>query len=199
MTFPRPVWGRLRPTTTATLLLCLYNEYCNNHAIFFNILLDIYIYIYSSKNKQTRIMYWLSALPLSGDSPENVWIALQKATHRYGYSDNYAFKIPDTLKVGTLDSLLSLSDDLIKVNSAVEGTVNKIRRQLYEVETDLPEEDRHSVTVEGSNPEIYIQSFMWDEAKYPSRRPPKDTVSAIMETVQKLDDDLKARGGLVGC
>ena len=38
------------------------------------------------------------------------------------------------------------------------------------------------------------QRFAWNEAKYPSRRPLKDIVSSIMETVQKLDDDLKVGG-----
>lgn len=36
--------------------------------------------------------------------------------------------------MGTLDSLLALSDDLVKVNAAVEGTVNKIRRQLFDLQ-----------------------------------------------------------------
>ena len=141
-------------------------------------------------------MYWLSALPLSGDTPENVWIALQKSTQRHDYSQNFEFRLPNTLKVGTLDSLLSLSDDLVKVNTAVEVTVNKIRRQLYELQNDMPDDTaRGEITVDGHKPEKYLQSFIWDEAKYPSRRPPKDTVTAIMETVQKLDDDLKVRIG----
>jgi len=40
----------------------------------------------------------------------------------------------------------------------------------------------------------HLQRFAWNEAKYPSRRPLKDIVSSIMETVQKLDDDLKVGG-----
>lgn len=117
-------------------------------------------------------------------------MSLQSATQRHQYSENYTFRLPNSFKIGTLDSLLGLSDDLVKVNSAVETTVNKIRRQLY----DVQEEDVEDVvTVEGVKPEKYLQNFTWDEAKYPSRRPPKDTVSAIMETVQKLDEDLKIK------
>lgn len=117
-------------------------------------------------------------------------MSLQSATQRHAYSENFAFRLPNSFKIGTLDSLLGLSDDLVKVNSAVETTVNKIRRQLYDVQED-DEED--IVTVEGVKPEKYLQDFTWDEAKYPSRRPPRDTVSAIMETVQKLDEDLKLK------
>ncbi len=32
--------------------------------------------------------------------------------------------------MGTLDSLMVLSDDLVKVNSLLESVVNKIRRQV---------------------------------------------------------------------
>jgi V-type H+-transporting ATPase subunit C len=93
--------------------------------------------------------------------------------------------------VGTLDSLMALSDDLAKVNQAVEGTVNKVRRQLVELQAGVAPEDRADVWVEGQTPEGYLQRFVWNEAKYPSRRPLKDIVSSIMDNVQKLDDDLK--------
>ena len=91
----------------------------------------------------------------------------------------------------TLDSLLALSDDRVKVNSAVEGTVNKIRRQLFDLQAQLPVDERADVWVEGMTPEGYLQRFAWNEAKYPARRPLKDTVAAITDTVQKMDDDLK--------
>lgn len=138
-------------------------------------------------------MYWLSSLPLSSidPSPEATWIQLQNATQRNRYSDNFRFHLPQ-LKVGTLDSLLSLSDELAKVNAAVESTVNKLRRQLYDVAED--DEDIVEITVEGVRPEAYLKNWKWDEAKFPSKRPPKDTVTAIMETVQKLDEDLKLKG-----
>ena len=143
-------------------------------------------------------MYWLCSFPIGEEAPDRVWGQLQQLTANNGYSVNHKFKLPDNLKVGTLDSLMALSDDLIKVNAAVEGTVNKIRRQLYELQAALPEDERSDVWVEGMTPEGYLQRFAWNEAKYPSRRPPKDTVQSIMETTQKLDDDLKARAASCG-
>lgn len=95
------------------------------------------------------------------------------------------------MKVGTLDSLLSLSDELAKINAAVESTVNKLRRQLYDVAED--DDDIVEITVEGVRPEVYLRNWTWDEAKFPSKRPPKDTAAAIMETVQQLDEDLKIK------
>ncbi|KAH6833601.1 vacuolar ATP synthase subunit C / V-ATPase C subunit / vacuolar proton pump C subunit, partial [Perilla frutescens var. hirtella] len=43
------------------------------------------------------------------------------------------FNIPN-LRVGTLDSLLALDDDLLKANSFIEGVPHKIRRQIEELE-----------------------------------------------------------------
>ena len=43
----------------------------------------------------------------------------------------------------------------------------------------------------GERPDQYLESFSWDEAKYPPRRALNETVSAITETTQKLEDDLK--------
>ena len=49
------------------------------------------------------------------------------------------------------------------------------------------------MTVEGVPPDTYLERFAWNEAKYPPRRPLKETVAAITETAQKLEDELKAR------
>ncbi len=49
------------------------------------------------------------------------------------------------------------------------------------------------MTVEGVPPDTYLERFAWNEAEYPPRRPLKETVAAITETAQKLEDELKAR------
>lgn len=138
-------------------------------------------------------MYWLVSLP-HGGRVDHAWNRLQEATtYANDYSSNFKFALPESFRVGTLDSLLALSDDLQKVNAAVEGTVNKVRRQLVELQSGVAPEDRADVWVEGQTPEGYLQRFAWNEAKYPSRRSLKDIVASIMDTVQKLDDDLKMK------
>ena len=47
------------------------------------------------------------------------------------------FKVPASgLRVGTLDSLMSLSDDLTKMDVLAEGTVTKLYKQLVELKPD---------------------------------------------------------------
>ena len=52
-------------------------------------------------------------------------------------------------------------------------------------------DDSEEVRVEGMAPETYLERFAWDEAKYPPRRPLNETVSAITDIVQQLEDGLK--------
>lgn len=137
--------------------------------------------------------YWLISLPFL-ESADRTWTLLQnKVLYENNLASNYRFKLPN-LKVGTLDSLLVLSDDLVKVNGAVEGVVNKIRRQLFDMQTAGTSSDREDVLVEGMPPDEFLERFSWDDAKYPPRRPLQETVKTITETVSKLEDDLKVSG-----
>lgn len=57
-------------------------------------------------------MYWLVSLP-HGGRPDQAWTTLQESTtYANDYSSNFKFALPESFRVGTLDSLLALSDDL---------------------------------------------------------------------------------------
>lgn len=57
--------------------------------------------------------YWLVSAPAENGSKEETWKKLNNATAEL--SENYKLKIPE-LRVGTLDSLMSLSDDLDRID-----------------------------------------------------------------------------------
>ena len=60
-------------------------------------------------------MYWLVSLPLV-EAQDRIWSLLQNKTmYEADLSHNFRFELPD-LRVGTLDSLMVLSDDLVKVD-----------------------------------------------------------------------------------
>ena len=53
------------------------------------------------------------------------------------YASVSPFKVPaQGLRVGTLDSLMSLSDDLTKMDVLAEATVTKLYKQLQELKPD---------------------------------------------------------------
>lgn len=59
-------------------------------------------------------MYWLISLPLL-EPQDRIWSLLQnKTVYEADLSQNFRFELPE-LRVGTLDSLMVLSDDLVKV------------------------------------------------------------------------------------
>ncbi|KAH8959943.1 hypothetical protein BDL97_06G103700 [Sphagnum fallax] len=135
--------------------------------------------------------YILVSLPLQG-SAFSAWENLQRGISKIAFDiPTYKFHIPD-LRVGTLDSLLALSDDLTKANSVVEGVTHKVKRQIDELER-VAIADSSALAVDGVPIDSYVTRFSWDEAKYPTMTPLREVVDSIQDSVAKLEDDLKVR------
>ncbi|KAL7152746.1 hypothetical protein ABFS83_04G118900 [Erythranthe nasuta] len=137
--------------------------------------------------------YWVASLPVGqGTSASSLWSRLQESISKQSFDTPlYRFNIPN-LRVGTLDSLLSLSDDLSKANSFIEGVSHKIRRQIEELER-VSGVVSSSLTVDGVPVDSYLTRFVWDEAKYPTMSPLKETVDGIHVQIARIEDDLKVR------
>ncbi|KAG4938298.1 hypothetical protein AAZX31_16G047200 [Glycine max] len=135
--------------------------------------------------------YWAVSLPVP-NSASQLWNQFQERISKHSFDTPlYRFNIPN-LRIGTLDSLLSLSDDLAKSNNFVEGVTHKIRRQIEELER-VSGIDTGALTVDGVPVDSYLTRFVWDEAKYPTMSPLKEIVDGIHSQVAKIEDDLKVR------
>ncbi|BAU01729.1 hypothetical protein LR48_Vigan10g173200 [Vigna angularis] len=135
--------------------------------------------------------YWVVSLPVP-NSASTLWNKLQEEISKHSFDTPlYRFNIPN-LRVGTLDSLLSLSDDLVKSNNFVEGVSHKIRRQIDDLER-VSGAVTSSLTVDGVPVDSYLTRFAWDETRYPTMSPLKETVDGIHGQVAKIEDDLKVR------
>lgn len=99
----------------------------------------------------------------------------------------FKFEVP-SLTVGTLDTLMNLSDELGKMDQIVEGIVRKIQNTASELADHRKSVD---LTVGGVPAPRYIQQFAWDSAKYPNRRPLKELVSLITGGASAVDEELK--------
>ncbi|XP_047956291.1 V-type proton ATPase subunit C-like [Salvia hispanica] len=137
--------------------------------------------------------YWVASLPVGqGASASSLWTRLQESISKQAFDTSlYRFNIPN-LRVGTLDLLLSLSDDLSKANNFIEGVSHKIRRQIEELER-VSGVVSSSLTVDGVPVDSYLTRFVWDEAKYPTMSPLKEIVDGIHVHIAKIEDDLKVR------
>ncbi|KAJ8752319.1 hypothetical protein K2173_003955 [Erythroxylum novogranatense] len=135
--------------------------------------------------------YWVVSLPVQ-NSASSLWNRLREQISRNAFDTPlYRFNIPN-LRVGTLDSLLALSDDLLKSNSFIEGVSHKIRRQIEELER-VSGVETNALTVDGVPVDSYLTRFVWDEAKYPTMSPLREIVDGIHTQVSKIEDDLKVR------
>ncbi|KAJ7976285.1 V-type proton ATPase subunit C [Quillaja saponaria] len=135
--------------------------------------------------------YWVVSLPVQ-NSASTLWNQLQEQISKHSFDTPlYRFNVPN-LRVGTLDSLLSLSDDLVKSNSFMEGVSHKIRRQIEELER-VSGVESNALTVDGVPIDSYLTRFVWDEAKYPTMSPLREIVDGIHGQVAKIEDDLKVR------
>ena len=98
----------------------------------------------------------------------------------------FKLEVP-SLTVGTLDTLMTLSDELVKTDQIVEGIVRKIEKTAME----LSDRSKADLSVGGVPAPRYIQQFAWDSAKYPNRRPLKDLVSLITSGAVAVEAELK--------
>jgi V-type H+-transporting ATPase subunit C len=146
--------------------------------------------------------YWVVSLPVLGGSAEATWDAVQENTvYSQDLSNNFKLNVPDTLRVGTLDSLMEMSDELVRDTQAIEATCAKLRRQCLEHSTasgtgssrDRNDQDNGlALDLKNEDAEA-LESFSWDEAKYPSNRPLKEARERVMEGVHRCDDALKVK------
>lgn len=137
--------------------------------------------------------FWLVSAP--GDpNPEDTWTLIKDRTS--SLSVNYKFHIPSELKVGTLDILVSLSDQLQKLDPFVESVVRRIAQYVADI---LEPEDKamlYENLLVGQNKhtmENYVARFQWDIAKFPLRQPLPGIVDGISKMVSQIDIDLKQK------
>ncbi|KAL9188915.1 hypothetical protein ACHAXT_011405 [Thalassiosira profunda] len=132
--------------------------------------------------------YLIAAISNSGQAPETSYRQLQNAAAcpSAPYGEMFKLEVP-SLMVGTLDSLMNLSDDLGKTDQLIESIVRKVEKSSH----DLAGKKGSELTVGGVPSTRYIQQFAWDYAKFPNRRPLKELVSLISGGVAAIDEELK--------
>uniref|UniRef100_A0AAR2KD08 V-type proton ATPase subunit C n=1 Tax=Pygocentrus nattereri TaxID=42514 RepID=A0AAR2KD08_PYGNA len=75
--------------------------------------------------------FWLISVPLDKASSQSLE-KLKRAASKAGLGSSFRFHIPE-LKVGTLDVLLGVADDLSRLDSYTEGIMRKTSQCMAEV------------------------------------------------------------------
>nr|XP_057902915.1 V-type proton ATPase subunit C 1-B isoform X1 [Doryrhamphus excisus] len=136
--------------------------------------------------------FWLISAP-GEKTCQQTWDKLMVATTRTNnLSTNTKFNIPD-LKVGTLDVLVGLSDELAKLDTFVESVVKKVAQYMADVLEDSRDKVQENLLANGLDLVTYITRFQWDMAKYPIKQSLKNISEIISKQATQIDNDLKAR------
>lgn len=136
--------------------------------------------------------YWLISAP--GDKTcQQTWETMNNLTCKQNnLCENFKFHIPD-LKVGTLDQLVGLSDDLGKLDAYVEQSTRKIAAYLGDVLEDQRDKLYENLQANGNDLISYITRFQWDLAKYPTKQSLRNIADIISKQVGQIDADLKTK------
>ncbi|KAL3060718.1 hypothetical protein OYC64_015130 [Pagothenia borchgrevinki] len=134
--------------------------------------------------------FWLISAP-GEKTCQQTWDQMMAATTRNNnLSTNHKFNIPD-LKVGTLDVLVGLSDELAKLDSFVDSVVKKVAQYMADVLEDSRDKVQENLLANGVDLVTYITRFQWDMAKYPIKQSLKNISEIISKQVSQID--LKSR------
>eukprot|EP00298_Acanthocystis_sp_HF-20_P028402 c7122_g1_i1.p1 GENE.c7122_g1_i1~~c7122_g1_i1.p1 ORF type:complete len:417 (-),score=155.92 c7122_g1_i1:17-1198(-) len=131
-----------------------------------------------------NVTFWLVSAPAQNGV---MFSTLNDATSTL--SQNVCLTLPK-LKAGTLDSLMTLSDDLVKQDQQIEGILRKLERQMGDlgIQTFSIQVDRKNLT-----PQEYVMEFKWASNRYQDKLPLTEITGKIHQEVMKVDEDLRAK------
>ncbi|CAE6436397.1 unnamed protein product [Rhizoctonia solani] len=138
---------------------------------------------------------WLIAVPHDGDA-EGLYQELsgkletQKALSRSNLGE---FKVPE-LKTGTLDLLITLSEELPKHDSNATSTVGKIVDTLRNLLNNDPSRlAQHTLVEEKTCDDYLLKNWKWNSGKYNTGRSLRDTVDALVKEITSIDNVMKSK------
>eukprot|EP01084_Bolivina_argentea_P226649 382822_1 len=140
-----------------------------------------------SSQKTEILEYWLLSIPNQGNSLKTISTLKSNVENRGG--EHYELdKLPiSRLKVGTLDKLIALSDDLGRVDASSKNVVAKLHRTYAELEDNTDQ----LLSVYNKSIRGYITNFLWDEGHFNPRAQLRDLVQVIHSNMIKTAEHLR--------
>ncbi|XP_050999702.1 V-type proton ATPase subunit C 2 isoform X2 [Acomys russatus] len=128
--------------------------------------------------------FWLISAP--GDK-ENLQALerMNNVTSKSNLSHNTKFTIPD-FKVGTLDSLVGLSDELGKLDTFAESLIKRMAQSVVEVMEDSKGKVHENLLANGVDLTSFVTHFEWDMAKYPAKQPLVNVVDTLAKVTRSI-------------
>jgi len=144
-----------------------------------------------------RPTYWLISVPRqpNKDQFNEIRNCCGDSIHEL-----HRFNIPGTdpseenngLRVGKFDSLITLSDEMRKLDLHVESTTNRIASQYLDLcaeSKDTPKE----FDVKGAIPKIFLSKFQWEKARFSLKKSLPELVRLFEVGIAKIDAELRLK------
>jgi len=135
--------------------------------------------------------YLLISVPGNVVPSQQTWDQLNKITKKKKLSQNWIFNVPN-LKVGTLDKLVAVSDELTSIDSYIEQVMRKVACYTKEIIQD-PAELNQILLIHGQDLNTSLINFKWDVAKYPINQSLQSVKDMITKQVTDIEAELKKR------
>ncbi|CEM25559.1 unnamed protein product [Vitrella brassicaformis CCMP3155] len=135
--------------------------------------------------------FWIVACSSKDESRDSIFSVLKSRIVPQLASDLFVLDVPDSLKVGTFDSLIKVVDELAKHDTMAESVLRRVERQLLEIDPNTQFKimaQRTTATVDD-----YLRRFVWDEAKFPKKTHVTELIQLILASVGKIDEELRLK------
>ncbi|XP_067099635.1 V-type proton ATPase subunit C 1-B [Osmerus mordax] len=137
--------------------------------------------------------FWLISVPLDKTSFQSLE-KLKNTVAKTNLASSFKFPIPE-LKVGTLDILLGVSDDLSRLDTQAESVMRKTSQCMAQVMDQFSDKVLENALANGVDLVSYVTTFQWDRAKYPTALPLKNLADILSKQVTQVETELKSRSG----
>ncbi|KAL5518584.1 VMA5 [Sanghuangporus vaninii] len=139
---------------------------------------------------------WLVSVPHDGDSEglvQELSSKIQQQTRSFSRRNIAEFAIP-SFKTGTLDLLVSLSEDLPKQDAYFTSVVAKIVDTLRNLLNNDPQKLSQHTLVDERPVESYIlEEWKWNEGRYNVQKSSKEIADVLNKEVTSIDNVMKAK------
>ncbi|KAK7064424.1 V-type proton ATPase subunit C [Favolaschia claudopus] len=136
---------------------------------------------------------WIIAVPQDGDSEGLLDELTPKLSHQSKPTLLAQLTIP-TFKTGTLDGLISLSEDLPKQEAFFTATVAKTVDTLRNLLNNDPSKlNQHVLVNEQSVDDYIMRDWKWNEGRYGVQRGLREIVDTLNKEMSSIDNAMKAK------
>ncbi|KAJ3014357.1 UNVERIFIED_CONTAM: Vacuolar ATP synthase subunit C [Siphonaria sp. JEL0065] len=135
--------------------------------------------------------FWLLSAPPDPTKQETVSKLREKIASKHAdLSEIFPFNLPD-FKVGTLDTLVVLSDDLVKADATFESVSMKIGDNLRALLNNDLDQWRSNLSVNEKSIDQYLKSFQWNTMKYRTDKSLRELTDLISQEVNSIETLMK--------